>query len=196
MVRRGRVNGRPRNSGFDTPLNPRYSPRLTGRAGSSMDARRTACLPGETNVPTYRHWPEPAAAGGAPTPRRVLIVDESSETREVLRAALERRGMEILEAPEVGRGLDLARRFHPDVIVLDADAADIGDDSQRQACTSACARERSSLVVLGQWPDAPRAEARSDDSNAAPPLRVVRKPFHFEPLVRLIADLSQRRRAA
>ncbi|MFO0904462.1 MAG: response regulator [Pirellulales bacterium] len=137
-------------------------------------------------MPTFRHWPEPTAAGGASAPRRVLIVDDSSETREVLRAALERRGLEILEAPAVERGLDLVRRYHPDVVVLDADVADAGDDSQRRACTSACAQDRSSLVVLGQWPDAPPASS----------LRVVRKPFHYEPLVRLITDLTERRRAA
>ena len=151
-------------------------------------------------MPTLRLWPEAPAAGGV-APRRVLIVDESPENREVLRTALERRGLEILEAPEVGRGLDLARRYHPDVIVLDADSTADDDGSQRRACASTAAQDHSSLVVLGQWPkDWPeeRSDARRREtprSEMAQP-RIVRKPYHFEPLVKLIEDLSTRRRAA
>jgi DNA-binding NarL/FixJ family response regulator len=49
----------------------------------------------------------------------VLIVDRLSETREVLRAVLERRGLQIFEASEQAEGWELVRRHHPDLIVID-----------------------------------------------------------------------------
>src|ERR1700676_2391032 len=52
----------------------------------------------------------------------VLIVDRSAESREVLRTALELRGVQIFEAARADDGLALARQHRPDMIVLDLDA--------------------------------------------------------------------------
>jgi len=49
----------------------------------------------------------------------VLIVDGSQENREVLTAALERKGCKILSTSRAKRGLELAQQHRPDVIVLD-----------------------------------------------------------------------------
>ena len=54
----------------------------------------------------------------------VLIVERSAETREVLRTALERDGIEIWEATRADRGLELVRQHHPQVIVLEVEIAD------------------------------------------------------------------------
>ena len=51
----------------------------------------------------------------------VLIVDPLEETREVLRTALESRGVRILATDEPARGLALAREHGPDLIVLDVE---------------------------------------------------------------------------
>ena len=51
--------------------------------------------------------------------RKVLIVDRSEENQEVLRTALERRGLRILAASRARQGMDLARAYRPDLIVLD-----------------------------------------------------------------------------
>ena len=56
----------------------------------------------------------------------VLIIDASEETREVLQTALERRGLRILAADRARRGLELARRHHPDLIVLDLEIEGAG----------------------------------------------------------------------
>jgi len=53
--------------------------------------------------------------------RCVLIVDPSPETREVLQVALQRRGLHTLATARVRRGMELARRHQPDLIVLDLD---------------------------------------------------------------------------
>jgi CheY-like chemotaxis protein len=110
----------------------------------------------------------------------VLIVDRSEENREVLKAALERRGCKIFSANRAKQGLELARQHHPDVIVLDLE---LSDSSPEELCAP-FAREseanRTNLVVLGSL----RRSRR-------PPLKgeFVAKPYHYAPLVRRIEQL-------
>jgi DNA-binding response OmpR family regulator len=118
--------------------------------------------------------------------RSVLIIDESADAREVLRTALERRGMVILEAAEAHQGLEMAERHHPDLIVLDTEL--IPGDEPNLACRyDAATREgRTSLVLLGA------ARCRV---SASPAGEVVRKPYHYGPLVHRIEELLGRARA-
>jgi two-component system alkaline phosphatase synthesis response regulator PhoP len=110
----------------------------------------------------------------------VLIVDHSEDSREVLRTALERRGVRTLEATEARQGMELARQFHPQVIVLDVDA-DAADDEhiRRQYCAESHAHD-AYLVLLGRSVDYERALPRD---------RVVPKPYHYAPLIRTIEAL-------
>jgi CheY-like chemotaxis protein len=117
----------------------------------------------------------------------VLIVDQSEDTREVLRAALERRGVQILEAAEARQGIDLARRHHPEVIVLDLEC-EAADDSDVQAEYDAEAREGTgALVVLGK-------ARRYEDK--LPSDRILPKPYHYAPLIRTIERLLDTAKAA
>lgn len=108
----------------------------------------------------------------------VLIVDCSEESREVLRTVLGRRGLRILEATEARQGLELARRHHPGVIVLDLETESADDATVRDQYDLQTRREGASLVVLGR-------------SVHSAPVRgaVVSKPYHFAPLVRKIEEL-------
>ncbi|HEX5105742.1 MAG TPA: response regulator, partial [Pirellulaceae bacterium] len=115
-----------------------------------------------------------------PSPSRsVLIVDPSAENREVLRTALERRGLRIFEADQADQGLQMAREHHPHVIVLDLEsdephASDVEDQYGAEA------RElHTSLVILGK-------ACRRQRLDAA---RHVAKPYHFAPLVHTIEQL-------
>jgi CheY-like chemotaxis protein len=112
--------------------------------------------------------------------RRVLIVDESDESRDVLRTVLERRGVQIIEASRVHQGLELAQSHRPDLIVLDVEAipddeASVYDDFDARSRAGA-----SSLVVLGSTsrPGAPRSDGR-----------FIAKPYHYATLVRKIEEL-------
>ncbi|MGA7701688.1 MAG: response regulator, partial [Thermoguttaceae bacterium] len=68
--------------------------------------------------------------------RSVLIVDRSEETREVLQTVLERRGVRILAAGRAEKGLELARRHHPDLVVLDLEMDDMPAEQFRSAGVS------------------------------------------------------------
>jgi CheY-like chemotaxis protein len=106
-------------------------------------------------------------------PRSVLIVDPSEESREVLQTALERRGLRTFSAGEARRGLDLARRHHPDLIVLDLELDDCGTDQFGENNTP--------LVLLGSL-------RRGDPLTAG---EFVPKPYHYAPLIRKIEELLE-----
>jgi CheY-like chemotaxis protein len=123
---------------------------------------------------------EPAPSPHLPcSPQRVLIVDRSCESREVLRFALERRGVEVLEAEQAEAGLDLLRDQRPQIVVLDLEVA--GEDEQTTFDKFDRAAEshagRMILGKLGMPGDGSRIRA------------FVNKPYHFAPLVHKIEEL-------
>src|SRR4029453_2915874 len=111
-------------------------------------------------------------------PPSVLIVEPSSDEREVLRTVLARRGLRIWEAAEGQQGLELAQEHHPDVIVLDADAHHADEVAARFGAAST--GERSSLIVLGRL--------RRDGALSG--TQAIAKPYHFAPLVHKIEQLA------
>jgi two-component system alkaline phosphatase synthesis response regulator PhoP len=50
---------------------------------------------------------------------RVLVIDDEAPIRLLCRVNLEAEGMEVLEAPDGPRGLEVARTERPDVVLLD-----------------------------------------------------------------------------
>jgi two-component system, cell cycle response regulator len=58
-------------------------------------------------------------ATDAETPRRVLVVDDAQEDRQLVRAQLRSDPLELLEADDGPSGLAAARRERPDLILLD-----------------------------------------------------------------------------
>jgi DNA-binding NtrC family response regulator len=111
----------------------------------------------------------------------VLIVDSSEETREVLQTALERRGLRTFSASRADQGLELARRHHPDLIVLDLEL----DQSGREDFSGPFAEQSRSglarLVLLGNL--------RRPES--LPEGEFIAKPYHYAPLIRRIEELLE-----
>jgi CheY-like chemotaxis protein len=114
------------------------------------------------------------------TRKSVLIVDQSLDSREVLRAVFELRGWNILEADGASEGLEMAEQFHPDVILLDTDTHQADDAAMQASYEDASRRNQASLVVIGQARCAAHAGRQ----------RVVAKPYHYAPLIRTIDELA------
>ena len=117
--------------------------------------------------------------------RSVLIVDHSEETREVLQTALERRGLRTFAASRAVAGLELARRHHPNLIVLDLELLDLelDDSSPAELCAPFAEQSRmehTPLVILGS--------VRRDRADL-PDGEFVAKPYHYGPLIRKIEEL-------
>jgi two-component system KDP operon response regulator KdpE len=113
----------------------------------------------------------------------VLIVDRSEETRQVLRTALERGGARVLEADGAGSGLELARRHHPDLIILDLEVDTTPDANLPEQFAEHSETQAASLIVLGTA----RRSACGE---------FVCKPYHYGPLIRRIEELLAARRVA
>jgi CheY-like chemotaxis protein len=109
----------------------------------------------------------------------VLIIDPSEETREVLRTALESRGIRTLAASRPRQGLALALEHHPDLIVLDLEfdheLAGGGEVTLAESWTGG-----APLVMLGS---VRRRRAHM------PPGPFISKPYHYGPLIRKIEEL-------
>lgn len=124
----------------------------------------------------------------ADAPRyRVLVVDRSEDSREVLRTALARRGIQILEAAGARQGVALAALHHPEVIVLDVDSDAADDDQVCEQFDAASREHHSSLLVLGRT---------GRYEQILPKDRIVAKPYHYAPLIRTIVQLLQSSKAS
>ena len=110
---------------------------------------------------------------------RVLIVDPSEETREVLKTALERRGVQTLAAGHIRPAIKLVKEHCPHVVVLDLEA---GGGSPEEALTRFSAATEGAaprLLILGSV-RRPQIGGYS---------YFVAKPYHFGPLIRRIEEL-------
>ena len=113
----------------------------------------------------------------------VLIVDQSEDSREVLRTALQRRGLQTFEASQPQRGLELARQYHPRVIVLDLEV-ETGDGDD--LCGQFTRASRSDhLVVLGSA----RLRRDAGGEGTITGRQFVSKPYHYGTLIRKIEEL-------
>ena len=113
---------------------------------------------------------------------RVLIVDRSRESRDLLSALLERQGAEVLEAREADRGAQIATAQRPDLIVVDAEQAHEGGAREDSAAklAAAAARNDTPIVVLGTF-------RRSASPFSAG--QFIAKPYHYGALIRRIEEL-------
>ena len=121
-----------------------------------------------------------------PTPcahaiHRVLIVDPSADTQEVLSAALTQRGMQALLACDAAAGLQHACHSEPDLIVLNVDCIPEHDAEATEFAT-ATKHLGGRLIVLG----AMRKQRERFEAGS-----FVSKPYHYAPLIRTIEALLE-----
>lgn len=111
---------------------------------------------------------------------RVLIVDHSAESREILRTLLERRGARTIEARRPEEAIKLADLHHPDLILLDAESDQSARGKATDELQAAAHRNAAPIVILG-------TVARRPERNLTG--QIVAKPYHYGQLIRKIEDL-------
>lgn len=136
---------------------------------------------------------EPMSSGSARCPNSVLIVDQSEESRDVIRTILEPRGINILEAEGADRGLELLREEHPRVVVLDLEIGSGEGNDLQTAFEDESRVNETSLVMLGKVKRVDRSAGNPVAQNAP---HVIAKPYHYGPLIRTIEQLLQEPKAA
>lgn len=113
------------------------------------------------------------------TRRTVLVVDPLDETHEVLKAALGRRGVDVVGSRDSIHGLAMARQHRPHLIVLDVE----GDSSSGELpgrLANELASAPTPMLILGKL-----KQGLSEEGG----YHVLAKPFHYAPLIRKIEDL-------
>jgi two-component system chemotaxis response regulator CheY len=116
---------------------------------------------------------------------RILVIDDEPDVRWMLRLSLERLGHEVLLAEDGLRGVAMAQRQKPDVVVLDLmmpvmDGYGVLDAMQRDPRTS-----RLPILVLTAKA-LPDEEERVTEAGAR---RFVTKPFDPLDLAKALEEL-------
>ena len=110
---------------------------------------------------------------------RVLIVDESDESRAVLSELLERRGAIAFQSDQVEEAAKLAELNQPDLIVFDAESDHSDSREPTHRLVAAANSNDTPLIVLGSV---------RRDKIGVPGEQYVAKPYHYGPLIRTIED--------
>ena len=111
---------------------------------------------------------------------RVLIVDESDESREILRTLLERSGATTIEAQRPEQAVQLADLHRPDLILLDAESDHSAAGDAIDSLEAAARRRAVPIVILGT------VRERRGRTGLG---EFVSKPYHYGHLIRKIEDL-------
>lgn len=115
-----------------------------------------------------------------PAKARVLIVDASRESRDILRTLLNRQGTEILETSQIQAAGTITDREQPDLIVCDSDSDLTPDNTATRELALLASRSAIPIVVLGTVRRDFKALTDGD---------LVSKPYHYGPLIRKIEGL-------
>ena len=113
---------------------------------------------------------------------RVLIVDQSEDTREVLEFALGRRGWANRTCATLSAGLAAAKESRPDVMVIDVDCIDDENVASRDAVVISARASADSLVLVGN--ETPHMRQNDDPNDVR-----VAKPYHYASLVNKIEEV-------
>ena len=118
----------------------------------------------------------------------VLIIDDEAPIRLLCRVNLEAEGMDVLEAADGEKGIELARRERPDVILLDVMMPRLDGWDVAQLLVSDELTKEVPIVFLTARAEV-RDRARGLDIGG---IEYVTKPFNPLELASLIESLLER----
>lgn len=120
-------------------------------------------------------------------PRTVLVVDDESHVRSLIKSILERQGYRVLEAQDGQEALGICKRLGPTVDLLLTDIVmPVMDGIQLSECASAILPELPILYMSGQCEmDVVRHNIEIKG------FEFVRKPFPIDVLVKKIRALIE-----
>lgn len=149
-------------------------------------AAATCAYPGAVATPARQHAPHPIQAGLPSAMKRILIVDDQPDLRELVRMTLEIDGHEVHEAEDGPSALQAVRRLAPELVMLDVMMP--GGMDGLAVCRALRAdptRRRTRVVMLsarGQKVDIEAGRAAGADAYLA-------KPFSPRQLLDVVSRL-------
>jgi signal transduction histidine kinase len=108
--------------------------------------------------------------------KRILVIDDNEDARQALCTLLELEGHRTYQAPDGGRGVDLARGARPDVALIDIGLPDIDgyEVARRIKAGSETGITLIALTGYGQTEDKNRALAAGFDAHLVKPISIDR----------------------
>ncbi len=114
----------------------------------------------------------------------ILVIEDYSDTRELLSVLLQRRGYNVVEAEDGVEGLLKASATSPDLIIMDLTLPEMdGVETARRIHEIPKLSNVPIFVVSGYLTEEVKADARS-----AGCVEVFSKPFDAETLLKKISD--------
>ncbi len=114
----------------------------------------------------------------------ILVIEDYSDTRELLSVLLQRRGYNVVEAEDGVEGLRKASATSPDLIIMDLTLPEMdGVETARRIHQLPKLSDVPIFVVSGYLTEEVKADARS-----AGCVEVFPKPFDAETLLKKISD--------
>ena len=137
-------------------------------AGLGKGAEFIVRLPLVSEASQRADSPAPAAL----TPRRILVIDDSTDGREMLSMALRMSGHEVFEAATGHEGIEMARRYTPAIVLVDIDLPDIDgyELARRIRQTNGKTVRLIALTGYSRPEDRGRAEQAGFDAHAVKPI--------------------------
>lgn len=155
----------------------------TVRANSEGHGRGSEFEVSLPQAPAHRVAESAPARPSPVTPRRILIIEDNDDAREMLALSLRLHGHTTHEAPSGREGIEVAARMAPDVVLLDIGLPDI--DGYEVACRlRALLGRRVSLVALTGYG---QPEDRGRTAEAGFDVHLV-KPVHPDDIADLLGS--------
>jgi len=115
-------------------------------------------------------------------PRRILLIDDNADARELLGMGLELQGHTVATADGGMAGVALAARFRPDCILLDLGMPEMNGYEVAAALRGSAGLEEVTIVALSGWND-PATLARAHTAGFDYHLT---KPAGFDEIERIL----------
>ncbi len=127
----------------------------------------------EVRIPSRRAVKHPSSAShrAKRTPRRVLVVEDHEDSREMLKTLLEAEGHEVREASDGRMAVEQALSFQPDVVLLDVGLPVFdGFEAARRIRAAGGTMRLVALTGYGQAEDIARSRAAGFDEHLVKPI--------------------------
>jgi DNA-binding response OmpR family regulator len=122
----------------------------------------------------------------------ILIVEDDADTREVLALALGMKGFLVSTAEDGSRGLEMAERLRPDLIIADLCMPNLSGVEMIELLRKQPRFSRVPILVLTAY----GSEVVIDTIQAVGASRAVSKPLDYDILYDLIKDLLKEAKAS
>jgi CheY-like chemotaxis protein len=118
-------------------------------------------------------------------PLKVLVVEDFEDTRFLMRLELEKRGFRVIEATDGARGIELALRESPDIILMDIGLPLVdGIEATRRIRQEESMRDVLIVALTAHHETEYRAQALAAGCDA-----YLTKPVDFDWLIDLLGRL-------